>query len=134
MLMRNEWADVSGNESITRIPEQGVEAFFFSSRRGHTRFDCDWSSGVCSSDLVPPGTRVIYSDLNAILLGEAVRRAAGQPLDVFAAREVFTPLGLQQTTFRPPARLKGRIAPTGVWHWHAVAGVVNDGRDRKSVV
>src|SRR5256886_9652254 len=39
--------------------------FFFSSRRRHTRFDCDWSSDVCSSDLsaVPymktavPGTR-----------------------------------------------------------------------------
>src|SRR2546430_5435835 len=36
----------------------GVEAgqvervFFFSSRRRHTRFDCDWSSDVCSSDLL----------------------------------------------------------------------------------
>src|SRR2546427_3190307 len=37
--------------------------FFFSSRRRHTRFDCDWSSDVCSSDLdawflaaVPAGT------------------------------------------------------------------------------
>src|SRR5688572_15319253 len=30
--------------------------FFFSSRRRHTRFDCDWSSDVCSSDLgyTPP--------------------------------------------------------------------------------
>src|SRR5688572_32701456 len=26
--------------------------FFFSSRRRHTRFDCDWSSDVCSSDLL----------------------------------------------------------------------------------
>src|SRR5205085_9492079 len=25
--------------------------FVFSSRRRHTRFDCDWSSDVCSSDL-----------------------------------------------------------------------------------
>src|SRR5205085_7856219 len=25
--------------------------FYFSSRRRHTRFDCDWSSDVCSSDL-----------------------------------------------------------------------------------
>src|SRR3990167_9473784 len=25
---------------------------FFSSRRRHTRFDCDWSSDVCSSDLM----------------------------------------------------------------------------------
>src|SRR2546430_4050803 len=28
-----------------------VVVFFFSSRRRHTRFDCDWSSDVCSSDL-----------------------------------------------------------------------------------
>src|SRR3989475_2488701 len=31
-----------------------VVFFFFSSRRRHTRFDCDWSSDVCSSDLAPP--------------------------------------------------------------------------------
>src|SRR2546427_1753338 len=30
---------------------QCVFFFFFSSRRRHTRFDCDWSSDVCSSDL-----------------------------------------------------------------------------------
>src|SRR2546430_6918582 len=29
--------------------------FFFSSRRRHTRFDCDWSSDVCSSDLLRSG-------------------------------------------------------------------------------
>src|SRR2546430_8863031 len=29
--------------------------FFFSSRRRHTRFDCDWSSDVCSSDLAAAG-------------------------------------------------------------------------------
>src|SRR3989475_9026644 len=29
--------------------------FFFSSRRRHTRFDCDWSSDVCSSDLISGG-------------------------------------------------------------------------------
>src|SRR5207237_2690836 len=28
-----------------------VFRFFFSSRRRHTRFKCDWSSDVCSSDL-----------------------------------------------------------------------------------
>src|SRR5690606_40658141 len=27
--------------------------FFFSSRRRHTRFSRDWSSDVCSSDLLP---------------------------------------------------------------------------------
>src|SRR2546430_2804798 len=32
-----------------------VHIFFFSSRRRHTRFDCDWSSDVCSSDLSGAG-------------------------------------------------------------------------------
>ena len=76
---------------------------------------------------VTPGTRVIYSDLNAILLGELVRRVTGESLDAFVAREVFVPLGLHQTMFRPPSRLRGRIAPTGVWRGHPVAGIVNDG-------
>src|SRR5205085_2835290 len=31
--------------------EIAIVMFFFSSRRRHTRFDCDWSSDVCSSDL-----------------------------------------------------------------------------------
>src|SRR5256886_3103981 len=30
--------------------EEVMEEFFFSSRRRHTIFDCDWSSDVCSSD------------------------------------------------------------------------------------
>ncbi|HYT05140.1 MAG TPA: serine hydrolase domain-containing protein [Gemmatimonadales bacterium] len=75
---------------------------------------------------VPPGSRVIYSDLNAILLGLVIERASGEPVDGFAAREIFTPLGLRETVFRPPARLRARIAPTGVWRGHPVAGVVND--------
>src|SRR2546427_5105812 len=33
------------------LPLGAVVFFFFSSRRRHTRFDCDWSSDVCSSDL-----------------------------------------------------------------------------------
>jgi CubicO group peptidase (beta-lactamase class C family) len=75
---------------------------------------------------VPPGTRVVYSDLNAVLLGEIVRRTSGEPLDAFAAREILAPLGLHDAGFRPPARLASRIAPTGVWRGRPVAGVVND--------
>src|SRR5260370_23878157 len=33
--------------------------FFFSSRRRHTRFKCDWSSDVCSSDL-SASTQQVY--------------------------------------------------------------------------
>ncbi|HUK21127.1 MAG TPA: serine hydrolase domain-containing protein [Gemmatimonadales bacterium] len=76
--------------------------------------------------IVPPGQRVIYSDLNAILLGEIVHRAASEPLDVFAREHVFHPLGLDAMVFRPSRQLTARIAPTGLWHGHPIAGVVND--------
>src|SRR2546430_3022130 len=36
--------------------------FFFSSRRRHTRFDCDWSSDVCSSDLEMHRAQVVGED------------------------------------------------------------------------
>src|SRR2546430_4977021 len=39
----------SANSTVSQL----VFFFFFSSRRRHTRFDCDWSSDVCSSDLPP---------------------------------------------------------------------------------
>src|SRR5256886_3934805 len=43
--------------------------FFFSSRRRHTRFDCDWSSDVCSSDLLSLGLApMIVDDLAEHLL------------------------------------------------------------------
>ena len=77
--------------------------------------------------VAPPGARMVYSDLNAILLGEIVRRVTGQPLDVFVARELYAPLGIdQQMLFRPPRRLERRIAPTGLWRGHPIAGVGND--------
>ncbi len=77
--------------------------------------------------VAPPGTRMVYSDLNAILLGEIVRRVTGQTLDAFVTHAIYAPLGLnQQLLFRPPKRLEKRIAPTNLWHGHPIAGVVND--------
>src|SRR2546430_10924767 len=55
-----------------------VVFFFFSSRRRHTRFDCDWSSDVCSSDLVPDVLEdVPLADPHVLdLLPGSVRQAA----------------------------------------------------------
>src|SRR5256886_6093711 len=39
--------------------------FFFSSRRRHTRFDCDWSSDVCSSDLIQTRTEMITTGVRS---------------------------------------------------------------------
>src|SRR5689334_14859967 len=37
--------------------------FFFSSRRRHTRWNCDWSSDVCSSDLA---SATFFSDAGSV--------------------------------------------------------------------
>lgn len=59
-----------------------------------------------------PGSRQIYSDLGADVLGFVVEAVSGERLDVFARRNVFAPLGMRSTMFRPPARVRSRVAPT----------------------
>jgi uncharacterized protein YbbC (DUF1343 family) len=54
-----------------------------------------------------PGAIFRYSDVNYILLGEIVRRVSGEPLDVFARRNVFEPLGMRDTGFRPVTLRRG---------------------------
>src|SRR5690606_40495456 len=42
--------------------------FFFSSRRRHTRFSRDWSSDVCSSDLLRLAQELNNTDYDVLLL------------------------------------------------------------------
>jgi len=59
-----------------------------------------------------PGDRIVYSDLNFILLGEIVRRVSGMSLDRFAREHIFKPLGMHDTLYHPGAKMQSRIAPT----------------------
>jgi CubicO group peptidase (beta-lactamase class C family) len=72
------------------------------------------------------GTRTEYSDLNAMLLGWVVESVAGRSLDRCAGEWVFGPAGMDETRFRPPAALRPRIAPVGLWRGHAIAGELHD--------
>jgi uncharacterized protein YbbC (DUF1343 family)/CubicO group peptidase (beta-lactamase class C family) len=60
----------------------------------------------------PAGTRFVYSDIGFIALGEVVKRVSGEPLDVFARKNIYEPLGMRDTGFNPRAALRPRIAPT----------------------
>lgn len=73
-----------------------------------------------------PGDSAVYSDLNAILLGLVLERAGGHPLDELVVQEVVTPLGLEQTMYRPPRSMHARAAPTGVFRGTPMRGQVND--------
>src|SRR5688572_21480727 len=70
--------------------------FFFSSRRRHTRFDCDWSSDVCSSDLTlaarpvvdeilrqRPGTSIVFTTTTITGQAQAARLYRGATVTYF---------------------------------------------------
>jgi uncharacterized protein YbbC (DUF1343 family) len=73
-----------------------------------------------------PGERFVYSDIGFVLLGEIVRVASGQPLNVYARENIFLPAGMNETTFLPPASLRPRIAPTERVKGEVLRGVVHD--------
>src|SRR5688572_24747945 len=83
-----------------------TKSFFFSSRRRHTMFDCDWSSDVCSSDLDRAEVRV-----ESVLCGLVVIRSNGQhAVNADVARH-----------FRTLNRHGGRIASRAGNHFRAPA-------------
>ena len=85
---------------------------------------------ACNTQLAHlPGTHAEYSDIGFILLGEILARIAKEPIDRFVRREVFAPLGMEQTQFNPPPSLKDAIPPTEddrTFRHRIVQGEVND--------
>ena len=75
-----------------------------------------------------PGSRRVYSDLGMILLGEILTRAAGRPFDRYLADQLFGPMGLKSTLYKPPSEMLSRIAPTqdDPWRGRVVRGEVHD--------
>jgi serine-type D-Ala-D-Ala carboxypeptidase len=60
----------------------------------------------------PPGSHAEYSDPGFILLGQVLEGIAGEGLETFCAREVFAPLFMTSTRFRPPGDWRSAIPPT----------------------
>jgi serine-type D-Ala-D-Ala carboxypeptidase len=76
-----------------------------------------------------PGTHAEYSDPGFILLGRALEVLAGEALDDFCAREIFTPFAMSSTCFRPAAGMRPSIPPTEedvVFRHRIIQGEVQD--------
>ena len=76
-----------------------------------------------------PGTHAEYSDIGFILLGKLLEQVAGEALDSFCSREVFVPLKMRSTWFRPGPRFRSGIPPTRndqEFRGHVVQGEVHD--------
>jgi SSS family transporter len=60
-----------------------------------------------------PGTKFVYSDINFITLGAIVEKISGEPLDVYAQRHIFGPLGMTHTSYHPFAKTCGPVVKVG---------------------
>jgi len=75
-----------------------------------------------------PGTKFAYTDVGFIVLGELVKRVSGKPLETFAKDEIFTPLGMKDTSYLPPKEWAARTAPTEKRNGQWIRGEVHDPR------
>ncbi len=75
------------------------------------------------------GTKFVYSDLNAVLLGLIVEKISGMSLDEYCRINIFEPLGMRSTTYLPKDNLKKLAVPTendSYWRNRLLQGEVHD--------
>src|SRR5256886_2947241 len=103
--------------------------FFFSSRRRHTRFDCDWSSDVCSSDLLQfhggpgVGKRAGRIRENSPVAAATFLRGSRNACRVFRVHDCFWSSSAWQVD---GARVANILELSASSAWTAVHGVFPD--------
>ncbi len=99
-----------------------------------------------------PGAAFRYADINYILLGALIEKVTGEPEDVYVQRNVFAPLGMEETRYLPPAKACGphttrgaalawapaptgrapAACPAGTWSTSLVPRIAPTARDEES--
>jgi len=74
----------------------------------------------------PPGAEFHYSCLGYITLADIVKKVTGQTIDVFAAENIFKPLYMRHTFYKPAQKFLTLCVPTLVVDGKPLIGVVHD--------
>ena len=74
----------------------------------------------------PAGEKFAYSCLGYITLAEIVRKVSGLTLDRFAAENLYRPLGMSRTSFRPDPSTSDLCVPTQLVDGKPLLGIVHD--------
>ena len=75
-----------------------------------------------------PGEKYMYSNTGFTLLALVVKKVSGMSLREFTTKNIFEPLGMKETTFRPGKALAERAAPTEQREGRWMRGEVHDPR------
>lgn len=84
---------------------------------------------ICKTDLeYEPGTKMVYSDLGMIMMMQVIETLTRKSLDFFAAENIFLPLGMERTFYKPQPKYLADIVPTefSEFHKRMVRGFVHD--------
>lgn len=120
-----------GKDSVTirllLIHASGMPAWRPLFREASTR-----AEAIALADTTPltsrPGSHYEYSDLGAMVLTQAVEAVLGHRIDSLITQQVFEPLGMWSSRYRPPVSWNERIAPTenDPWRGRMLVGEVHD--------
>jgi len=106
-----EKAQITVKQLLTHSGGLEAGANIFSTARGRDQYLYQINNRPLE---YTPGTNMIYSDWDMILLQLVMERISGKTLDVLASEKIFRPLGMIDTQFQPPFSIRSRIAPTQV--------------------
>jgi len=122
-------ADITVRELLTHY--SGLTSDLDLLQHWHGR-DAAYSMVMEQRPAFTPGTRFEYSDINFETLGFLVEKVTGMSLKDYTRANIFLPLGMDNTSFQPPAEWIPRIAPTQFDENHAMLrGVVHDPTARR---
>ncbi len=86
--------------------------------------------------VAPPGSRFLYSDINFETLGLLVERLSGMTLDAYARKNIYAPLGMMHTGYRPMGTSSSDVSEIAPTEWdkrtgQMLRGVVHDPTARR---
>ena len=87
-----------------------------------------WSNIASLKPLAEPNVKFTYSDVGFEVLGKLVENISGLSVAEFAKNNVFGPLGMSETDYKPKPELRLRIAPTEKRNGEFIRGEVHDPR------
>jgi len=125
--------DCCGKEDITvrhlMTHTSGIPAYF-------RMYDMDITPDKAAETILayplaaPTGEKVIYTCMGYILLGKILERICSRPLDEIAREEVFLPLGMKNTCYRPSSDKDFAATEKDTKTGEYVSGKVHDGNAR----
>ena len=86
------------------------KAFHLINETMETKFDSIYNTSLVAT----PGDTIIYSDIGFMILDKIIETISGNSLDQYVDSLIFSPLGMNTTTYNPSSRKYHRIVPTEI--------------------